>query len=185
MRTFIAVDIPSEAKMELDAMVSKFRGLGGRVSWVKAKNMHLTVKFIDDFTPEKLEALTEKLKEDFSGYGAQNVSLSGLGGFPNLKKPRVLWVGVDEGRQWFIDLCLKVDTTCSKIKIPKEKKKPSPHLTIGRVRDFNGCERMLESLAGTQFEYPSFEVNHLTIYKSDLRPQGAVYTVLNKISLNN
>ena len=184
MRTFIGVDIPDEAKMKLDALILKFKALGGRVTWVRAANLHLTVKFIGEFMPERLEDLSASLNEELNGYGAQKISLSGLGGFPNLKNPRVLWVGVDEGREWVVELIKRVENGCATLKIPREKKDAEPHLTLGRVRETRGGKRMLEVFGQTSFEYPAFYVNNITIYKSVLTPHGAEYTVLEKISFN-
>ncbi|MBD3170598.1 MAG: RNA 2',3'-cyclic phosphodiesterase [candidate division Zixibacteria bacterium] len=182
MRTFIAIDIPAEAKMQLDRMITGFKGLGGRVSWTKAKNLHLTVKFIGDFSEDKLEDLSTLLKDELRSIEPQQLSLSGLGAFPNIKKPRVLWVGVGQGKEWFVDLALKIDSICKKLRIPREKKKPSPHLTLGRVRDLKGCEKLLEDFSQAKFDYPEFAIGNITIYRSDLSPQGAKYTVLEKIS---
>ena len=184
MRTFIAVDIPQEAKLELDALFTKFKNLGGRVSWVRAKNLHITMKFIGEMFPEKLDDLSNTIKAGLDGCVPQHISLSHLGGFPDLKRPRVLWVGIAQGKDWLTELAAKIDRACAVIKIPKEKRKPSPHLTIGRVRELNGCEGMLEVFSDSFFEYPPFEVNSVTIYKSDLKPQGAAYTKMEKILLN-
>ncbi|MBD3234757.1 MAG: RNA 2',3'-cyclic phosphodiesterase [candidate division Zixibacteria bacterium] len=184
MRTFIAVDIPDDAKMALDKLCIGFRRSGCRISWVKAKNLHLTVKFIGDFDPESIPELTAALKETVKGHGKQLVSLQGLGGFPNTRKPRVLWVGAEQGREWFVELARKIDKACAKLGVKKEKKKPSPHLTIGRVRDLHDWHKLEESFNTASFEYPAFEVDSITIYKSDLSPRGAEYSVIEKIPLD-
>ncbi len=184
MRIFIAVDIPDEAKMKLDAVIVKLKNLGGRVSWVKAKNLHLTVKFIGEYPAEGLVSLYDTLANALNGFPSGVISLADLGGFPNLYKPRVLWVGVCEGDDWFVELVKRVEDGCSKLKIPKERKKTIPHLTIGRVRDLRGADKMLEILSNTEFKYQPFDVGSITIYKSILTPRGAEYTALKKVILN-
>ncbi len=184
MRTFIAVDIPDDAKMALDELCAGFRRSGCRVSWVRAKNLHLTVKFIGELDPERIPELSAALKEAIKGHGKQLVSLQGLGGFPNTGKPRVLWVGAEQGKDWFVELAKKIDKACAKLGVKREKKKPSPHLTIGRVRDLRDWHKLEESFNDASFGYPAFEVGNITIYKSDLSPRGAEYTVIEKISLD-
>lgn len=169
--------------MKLDSLVVGFKRPGCRISWVKAKNMHLTLKFIGEYDPDRLEFLTETVTEHIKEIKSNRLDLAGLGAFPNMRHPRVLWVGVQRNKEWFVDLAGRVDTACARLKIPKEKRIPSPHLTIGRVRGIDGCEAVLEAFSRAAFEYQAFDVNSITLYRSDLKPQGAEYTVLKKISL--
>lgn len=183
IRTFIAVDLPQEIKMDIDRMIAGLRRDNSGIRWVKAANLHLTLRFLGDIPQQSVQTLTESLKENLDGFGPFDLVLSGMGGFPNLKRPRVIWIGTGDGTDRLIDLAEKVETGCIESGFGKGDKKFSSHMTIGRVRFPKGLEPLLDKIEKTKFESSKFTVNEIFVVKSDLSPSGPKYTKLEIISL--
>jgi 2'-5' RNA ligase len=99
IRAFIAVDLPKEIKMEIDKMIAGFRQTNTGIRWVKAANLHLTLRFLGNIPEESVPSLAESIRGNVEGLKPFDMSLSGLGGFPNLRRPRVIWVGTGSGTE--------------------------------------------------------------------------------------
>ena len=183
IRTFIAVDLPQEIKMEIDKMIAGFRQLNANIRWVKAANLHLTLRFLGDIPEEAIPPLAENIKGNTQGFGRFDLSLSGLGAFPNLRRPRVIWIGSGSGTDRLKSLAAKVEQATIESGFGKGDKPFSSHLTIGRVKFSRGLDQLLAQIEKTEYESSSFGVNEVIIFKSDLSPAGPKYTRLETISL--
>ncbi len=169
--------------MDIDRMIAGFRRDGSGIRWVKAANLHLTLRFLGDIPQQSVPGLAESLKENLSGFSAFDLVLAGMGGFPNLKRPRVIWIGTRVGTDRLIDLAGKVEKGCIGSGFDKSDKKFSSHLTIGRVKFPKGLEPLLEKIEKSEFELSKFAVNEISVVKSDLSPSGPKYTKLETVSL--
>jgi 2'-5' RNA ligase len=183
IRAFIAVDIPQETKMDIDRLISGFRADGSGIRWVKAANLHLTLRFLGDIPQESMPQLAESLKANVDGFGTFDLMLKGIGAFPNLRRPRVIWIGTDKGTDRLSELAGRVEKSCVDSGFGRADKKFSSHLTIGRVKFPKGLDRLLGKIGKTEFESPEFDVGEISVVKSDLSPAGPKYTKLENISL--
>lgn len=183
IRTFIAVEMPQNIKMELDKLITSFRGGGSGIRWVRAENMHITLRFLGDIEQDAVPGLAENIKSKTDSFGRFDLALSGLGGFPNLRRPRVIWVGAGSGEDKLRDLAAKVEAACGESRFGKADKPFNSHLTIGRVKFSRGLDDILGKIEKTPFETAPFEVSAVTIFKSDLSPAGPKYTPLEIIRL--
>ena len=183
IRTFVAVDLPQDIKMEVDRFTSAFRSQGKGIRWVNAQNLHLTLRFLGDIDEDSVPGLADSITNNVDGFGVFDLSLSGVGGFPNLKRPRVIWTGAEIGRDKLRDLAAGVETACIESDFGKSDKRFSPHLTIGRVKSPGGLSGILEKIEKNSFKTEPFVVYEVTIFKSDLSPAGPKYTSLAKIQL--
>lgn len=183
IRTFIAVDLPQQVKMEIDKMTAGFRQLNANIRWVKAANLHLTLRFLGDIPEESVPALADSIKDGTEGFGRFDLSLSGLGAFPNLRRPRVIWIGSGSGTDRLKNLAAKVEQATIESGFGKGDKPFSSHLTIGRVKFPKGLDQLLTQIEKTGYESQLFGVNEVSIFKSDLSPAGPKYTRLEVISL--
>ena len=172
IRTFIAVDLPQDAKLEVDRLTSSFRNEGRGVKWVNAENLHITLRFLGDIDQESVPKLAENIKTNIYGFGKFDLSLSGLGGFPNLKMPRVIWVDTDIGKDKLRDLATAVEMACIESKFGRSDKRFMAHLTIGRVKNPSGIDNVLKKIRKTTFGAGPFNITGVTIFKSDLSPAG-------------
>ena len=183
IRTFIAVDLPQGVKMEIDKMIAGFRQLNANVRWVKAANLHLTLRFLGNIPEESVSALADSIRGNAVGFGPFDLALSDLGAFPNLRKPRVIWIGSGSGTDRLKGLAAKVEQAAIESGFGKGDKPFSSHLTIGRVKFPKGLDQLMVQIEKTGYESPPFDVSEVAIFKSDLSPAGPKYTKLEAISL--
>jgi len=183
MRTFIAVDLPQETKQKIDAVSSSLRKYGGRVSWVRAANLHLTLKFLGEIDDGLLPDLKRALEESLSQLSRFKFSLKDLGAFPNFQRPRVIWIGIADGVKELTDLAIRVDEAAHSLGFEKENRPFSAHLTVARVKDPRTVSNLMAEAKNTLFESGPIQAEEVIIMKSQLTPRGAIYTPLAEIKL--
>jgi 2'-5' RNA ligase len=178
IRTFIAIKIPNELEDAFGDLIRQMRKLPGDVRWVNPHSIHLTLKFLGEITPEQVRdvcAAMEKAATDIPKFALK----TGLkGAFPSLKRPRVFWVGLTEmNNHYLLDLQKNVEDELAGIGFPKEKRTFKPHLTVGRVKNSRGIEKVTETFMNYQFPEIEFSASEILVMKSELTPKGAIYTV--------
>jgi len=185
IRTFVAIEIPVDIRDQIANLQFDLKGLGGRITWVKPENMHLTLKFLGDTDENLIENISDKLAQVVVSHNQFEIKVRGIGAFPNFKKPKVFWIGTEDEKSALVELANKIDKQVSQFGYEREKRRFSAHLTIGRVRDHKGIEPVIEKLKKAENFYPGkFEVKALLFIKSELTRQGPIYTVLKKTKLN-
>ena len=183
-RTFIALEIKENIKELLAGIQQKIGSEIGGIKWVKPKNMHLTLKFLGPTPEDKIEEISAVLENAAKGLARFNVSVSGLGAFPSINNPKVIWVGL-KADDVLYKLQKDIDISLESLGFAREKRPFSPHLTIGRVRDNMAKKKLREVFEQVRAETGSSEAENITFYKSDLMPEGPVYKVLKSIQLSN
>jgi len=176
MRTFLAVPIPDPIREAVSQLVPKLQG--GNFKIVKPENYHLTLKFLGEKTDEEVNQIKSILKPTTPKFQA---TLSNLGAFPSPQYIKVLWVGLGEGKQNYIDLSKETDQQLSQLNIRKERDY-TPHLTIARVRTVSDKEA-LQTFLQTPFQSDPFQINTIDMMKSELTPTGPIYTKLFSVPL--
>lgn len=182
LRAFIAVEIPRAMREAVGKATTPLqKEVGSIVRWVPVENMHLTLKFLGDVSPTNVEMLSEMLRAEADLFHCFDLVLSGLGSFPNLKRPRVIYVGI-QAPPTLEALQRGIEAVARRLGYESEERGFSPHLTIGRVRqsvtatEMQTIRRALEvtriDLLGTA------RVDSVHLYKSALKPNGSVYTRL-------
>lgn len=205
IRTFIAIDLPAPV---LDALANTqeqlhsylaAQGQDRALRWSPTKNLHLTLRFLGDTTPEQQEQVTERLQAlaatvapfalhvDFTG--------NGLGGFPTLRQPRVVWMGIGGELDALGQLQAQVEKIVQAAGFTPEEKPFSPHLTLARAAR-NSDRRRLKEVGQALGDYVQaaatslaptdplrFTVNRVILYQSELRPGGSRYTALAELPL--
>ena len=182
LRAFIAVEIPHEIQQAIHKATGNFRQTtGSLIRWVPPENMHLTLKFLGDISPSSMDLLTQMLRAEADTTHCFNIQVSGLGSFPNLRRPRVLYIGI-QAPAGLETLQHGVESASRRLGYESEDRAFSPHLTIGRVRqdasasDQQKIRRALEELKIDSLG--TARVDSVQLYKSDLKPNGSVYTKL-------
>lgn len=183
MRVFIAVPLSTEVRALLGEIQGKLRSFGADVKWTAISGIHLTLKFLGEMDPADLPRLRVAMHEVSPSAHPFALQLRGLGGFPDLRHPRVLWCGLAGDIPLLESLQKDVEHACLDMGFPREERPFQPHLTLGRVRGKSNLQPLLDyiKICGTQEQ--GFGVSEFDIYQSVLKPQGAVYTVLEKIEL--
>ena len=153
----------------------------GDIRWTRNGGLHLTLKFLGDINREQVEAILTTLRDIAQQRPPLRVVAQGLGAFPNLRRPRVLWVGLQGER--ISELSEAIETALLPLDFPPEEREFTPHLTLGRVRSPKGWERVLPILKSYEQTYFGESlIDHMTLYQSELRPDGAIYTPLGIVS---
>ncbi len=180
---FVAVELPAEIKNQIANAQAELRRIPAQVSWVKPGNIHVTLKFLGEVPENKIEEVFSATEAGCSGTKKFRMGLKDLGGFPNLQRPRVIWVGTSAGEKEITELQEKVEEELEKSGFPKEERKFTPHFTIGRIKIPKGIEALSQAVEQIEFVTEEFGVNEVVVMRSQLNPAGAIYTPLKKIIL--
>ena len=184
MRTFIAIELPDNIKKEIEQLQAPFKKTGAFVSWVKSANIHVTLKFLGEVPEGKINEVFSATEKALEGAKKFTMSLKGTGVFPNLRRPRVIWIGSGSGEEELSHLAKRIEEEMKKIGFPKEKRKFSAHFTIGRVKSPKNIEKLMELVESSDFQTEEIEVNEVVVMKSQLHSAGAIYTPLKKVLLS-
>ena len=184
IRAFIALEIPPALQNIIaEHSAALQRDIPHAIRWVAAANIHLTLKFLGDTSPASLQGLIHSLSAVINQQEPFQISIGGFGIFPNPKRPRVLWIGIQAPPD--LDrLYHAIETACARLGYPAEEKPFNPHLTLGRVREEADQTRLRPALQNYQIgQLGAIDVESVTLFRSDLRPQGPSYTALAHIPL--
>jgi len=183
IRAFIAIDLSTEIIQRLEEVAGqlKQRLTGMQIRWVPVENIHLTLKFLGDVSMTNLEVLKKILLSESSNHPTFEMSVGELGAFPSLRRPRVIWVGVTAPSE-LNALQHGIETETARLGYQHENRDFSPHLTLGRVsRNASSQEAHQIGQVLDSFKVGflgATRVREVYLYRSDLRPGGAVYTRL-------
>ncbi len=182
LRTFIAVDIPPSIQQAIQHNVDNLRKtIGNSVRWVPVHNIHLTLKFLGDVSHENVEILTQMLRAEADSCPSFELSINGLGSFPNSKRARVLFIGIQAPAE-LEGLQRGIESASARLGYESDPRPFSPHLTIGRVRDHATAtdqQKIRKILDETKIDsLGNARVDSVHLYKSELKPGGSVYTKL-------
>ena len=179
MRLFIAIPLPDAAQKALGNVIEYLRDVRGvRGTFPRATNLHLTVQFLGDVPESKIPILREKLTAAVATIpAAPPLMLEQIGTFPNIKNPRVVWVGgiaSDELKQ----LSEIVKVACIEAGTPPDDKGFVQHFTVMRVRELFDTKELQTALMRVSYAPQTVPVHQLVLFKSDLTQQGPIYTAM-------
>lgn len=187
IRTFIATEFSEEVRAGLERLQAELKRGSQGVKWVRPEGVHLTLKFLGNVPADRIEEIAQAVREACVGCSPFQISFAGLGCFPNLRRPRVVWVGVEGETETLARLQRAIEENLAALGFPREKRGFSPHLTLGRVRREvgSGERRRLGQLIGSTAtdQLGGMMVEAINVMRSDLKPTGAVYTQLASVKL--
>lgn len=184
LRTFIAVELDETLLIAIRRVQEKFKrqSPAGSVKWVAPHGIHLTLKFLGATPRGRLPEIEAALRAACTGFAPFEFSVEGRGCFPNVRRPRVVWVAVHDRGSKLARLHAAVESHIVPLGWPAEKRSFSPHLTLGRIsrratsRNAAAVGQVVEQSVVEQIGVQ--QVTALRLIRSDLRPSGAVYTEL-------
>jgi 2'-5' RNA ligase len=179
IRTFVAIDLPAEIKADLVSVIADLGKRNDKVRWVKPEAMHLTVKFLGDIPEQAAGPLSGDLDAVAQDFPPLNLAVEGLGAFPNLRRPRVVWAGLSGDLDMLRQLAIRVDQACAPFGVKPEKRPFQAHITIGRLKVPTVVDLSKE------LRKKDFSATEIVLYQSELLPTGARYTVLNRSILGH
>jgi 2'-5' RNA ligase len=183
IRTFIAVDLPPSVLDALEQITSQLQEKlpNTPVRWVDVQKMHLTLKFLGDISQENIEMVEKILLSEGAKRPVLEIGIGGIGAFPKMRHPRVIWIGVEAPPDLF-DLRRGIEDGVARLGYNYDKYEFTPHLTLGRIsrkasaRDVRTVGDVLHEFQVGFIGVARIEAVHL--YRSDLRSDGARYTCL-------
>jgi 2'-5' RNA ligase len=183
LRVFVALELPVPIQDAIHSATAGLRSALGTdlIRWVPVRNIHLTLKFFGDVSTANLEILKQTLKMESAQHPAFDLQIETIGSFPNSKRARVLWVGINAPTS-LTSLARGIESASVKLGYPAEERDFSPHLTIGRVRQNVSAadlQKIRIALEATKVgKLGSLHIDEVHLFKSDLKPNGSVYTRL-------
>lgn len=179
MRLFVALDIPEEVRTALREYIAPLRRACPNARWTRTEGQHVTLKFLGNVGEERLEMIRSVLAPVRSPE-AVTMNFRGVDFFPNARRPRVFWAGV-EASENLAALAADVEGALVAVGFPREQRPFRPHLTLARLTDARSSASLagaLEKPGETQPEFGSATASEFVLYQSHLKPTGAEYTRL-------
>ncbi|MBI4620016.1 MAG: RNA 2',3'-cyclic phosphodiesterase [Desulfobacterales bacterium] len=184
IRSFLAIELPKELRGKLSEIQDNLKTYGSQVKWVKPESIHLTLKFFGNIEEKNVDDISKAVKKVTAEIDAFDLGIKGIGVFPNMLSPRVIWVGVESSGRTLDILHKETESSLKKIGFEPEERGFRAHLTLGRVKSLKDKRQLTEQIEKLKgCELGSFRVENLFLFKSDLRPTGAVYTKLETFNL--
>ena len=195
MRAFIALRLSPDVQSSLASLQQTLHASGANVKWVEPRNLHVTMKFLGEITEDQQRAVEALLRRVASEEGSFLLGLEGVGAFPSVRAPRVIWAGISEGKDAVLRLAAAIEREGAGL-LPKEDL-PAPrqqagqagrpfaaHVTLGRVRSPRHRQELTRALqAAAWTPPPACQMSALTLYQSVLGSAGPTYTALGEFPL--
>lgn len=183
-RIFIAVELDPVLRQRIVGLEDSIKQAGARLRWIAAENLHFTVRFLGEITPAALAQVKLATREVATATRSFPLALQGVGAFPSLQRPQVIWVGVREGSEELAALSARLDDALARHRFPREDRPYVAHLTLTRVRDRRVWGDLVRALSGfREVAVGTQQVDTLTVMESHLNPRGARYTRLEEVLL--
>jgi RNA 2',3'-cyclic 3'-phosphodiesterase len=183
IRSFIAVEIPEVLRQKLREFLRDLKTTGADVKWVRPEGIHLTLKFLGPVRQDVLEKITSSLRPVAEKFFPFEMRAERCGCFPSLRNPRVVWAGLTDREGALLRLHREIEAAAAELGLSPEDRPFQPHLTLGRVRSPKGKIPLAQKIEGNaRLDLGSFPVERVILFRSDLRPEGAVYTKLQEFS---
>ncbi len=183
LRSFIAIELSETLKNELARLQQELKKCGADVRWVKPENIHLTLKFLGDIEEQIVEDVVKIIQGTCSTFKPFSLDIKGTGLFPNPRSPRALWVGVN-GSEDVIRFQGEINDRMSALGFKREKRRFTPHLTLGRFKSPQDKDPLLEKIVLLKNRsLGRMNVLTISLMQSELSPAGAQYRRLADIPL--
>ena len=186
IRTFIAVEIPPSVQTVAERQIEHLCRAGAEFRWVDPKKLHLTLRFLGNIRDTEIPELCQVVQQAVSSMEPIMVSVKGLGAFPNLTHPKVIWLGIGEGKSELQQLQRQVSVGLQKMGFPIESTEFRPHLTLGRIA---GSSRLSDEVVEWierhhDTEFGGFEIDQVIVFSSFLDKEGKTHTPMATIELD-
>jgi 2'-5' RNA ligase len=179
MRLFFAYNLSPKVKSDIDEYIKKISLKNLDYRWTALNNLHITLKFLGEFNPVFLEEVYSSIDNLCRNTLPFNLTISGLGAFPSINKPRILWIGFNKSTI-VMDFFKEFDLILEKVGIPKEDKPYLPHITIGRHKKTINLFPPIECIESSK---ETIVIDNLTLFSSMLKPVGSIYKEISKFPL--
>ncbi len=183
IRTFVAVDVSEAVSKRASKLIGLLKQADANVRWVDSKNLHLTLKFLGDVPNIETPSVCRAVAEAAQNFAPFEIEIAGCGAFPDVQRPRTVWIGVDAGTDSMRALHAAIDHALHEIGYPQDARRYTPHLTIGRVRKGGRSSQQLGQLITKHesFAGGTVAIHDVVTYASFLdKRSGPTYDALSR-----
>ena len=183
IRTFIALELPPAVISLLHKVQQDLKRMNIWARWVRPENIHITLKFLGDINPGDIDKIGAAMTAAAIEFPPVTLTVRGIGVFPGIKRPRVIWVGLGGDIRSLLSLQSRLEQELAGAGFPKDKRSFKAHLTLGRIKQAVNpatIRQMITDYAGLSSD--EFTFNQVVLVKSDLKPTGAVYSKLKQVN---
>ena len=179
------MEIPEDIRQQLTSVQRELKESHADVKWVRPDSMHLTLKFLGEIDPARVDDIREAIGPIAKDTAPFQVVVKGLGCFPRLHQPRVIWAGLSDTNGEMVELQKSIEESIEALGFRPEGKPFSPHLTLGRVRSGRGKDDLVSQVRRLgDISLGDFSVHTVVQFRSELHPSGARYTKLWEVALS-
>jgi RNA 2',3'-cyclic 3'-phosphodiesterase len=176
IRSFVALELPENAIKFLDEIAAVLKQSRADVRWTRSGSVHVTLKFLGNIEVSRISDVKRAIDPVFRSQEPFVTAISGLGVFPNLRRPRVIWAGFDDSLGHLGKMAGLIDRALENLGFESETRSYNPHLTLGRTRSDKGKDTLVDLIRDLECKGPSFEVDRATLFQSILSPTGPRYS---------
>jgi 2'-5' RNA ligase len=186
IRSFLAIELPKSILKKIEEVQGDLRLTHVDVRWVNSEKIHLTLKFFGNIEESRIDPIFKTIEEVIRNTPPFFLKARGVGAFPHLKNPRVIWMGLVEGKETLISFQKQIEIQLEEIGFQSEDRPFHPHLTLGRMQSSRGKEELVGRMEKfKEEEFGTFQVERVVLFKSDLKPTGPIYTPLKEMKLGS
>lgn len=184
LRSFVALLLDSHLRERLAEAAGRLQQVGAGVKWVEPENLHLTLKFLGSVEEQRLPGVEQAIREAAAQGQAFSLSCAGLGAFPNLRRPRVVWAGVRQGIEELARLARSLDERLQALGFERQKRPFAGHITLGRVKSPVNLHKLTQAMQEQgDPDFGAMAVSAAHLMKSTLTPSGPIYSILQEFPL--
>ena len=178
IRLFVAFETPPAVMQALRPLLSDLRKNVHGVRWEPDEKLHTTLRFFGETAEELLPSLDSVLRTTAAAAPTTiTVRYEAVGFFPDVRRPRVVWIGIDDPSGGIAGLRNRLDVGIEPLGFRPEERPFSPHLTLGRVRDPHAATGLIAKVETVTFRSDPVPIRAMTLFRSRLTPEGSVYSV--------
>jgi len=184
IRSFIAFELPENVLAALQDLQKGLKNYRFEVKWIRPASIHLTLKFLGDIEDIQIDGIEKAMAAAVSGYAPLSLASRGVGVFPGIKHARVIWAGIGGQTDLLAELQQRLDGGLVAAGFKSEQRAFKGHLTLGRFKRRAPAHAVMQALQEfDNFQTTAFLASHLVLFRSELKPAGAVYTKLKSVPL--
>lgn len=183
LRTFLAVEVTDEIRSRAGDLAARLQESSAPVNWVSPENLHFTLNFLGEVRLEEVATICRRAEAVVADLAPFLVECRGAGAFPDLSRPRTLWLGVTDGHEALVELHARLADALDDLGFRRDRQTFHPHLTLGRLRGACPAELTRQLRHYQDFRAGGMQVEEVVVFSSTLRREGPLYEVLGRLSL--
>ncbi len=181
LRLFVAIELPPEAQKRLASLREEIGSGLQNIRWIKPRNLHLTLQFLGYCPEDQVKDITRQLNSAAVNCHPFEFYIAGIGGFPSLKRPRILWAGVSEGAEKILAVQREVEKSLTALGFQPENRSFHSHITVARLKKSEDLRDAAAKIDTERIYNKPIKVDSIVLFLSQLTPEGANYSALEKI----